>query len=167
MREASAFRELYRRSSRSVFGVVMAVVRDPALSEEVVQEVFLEVWLNASSFDHVRGRGLSWIQMIARRRGIDCVRASQASRDRDRRAGAQDLGVPYDTATELVGVSDDLRQLRHALLDLTARERHVVELVHLQGHSHKEAALVLGVATGTIKSRMHRAMSTLRSALVC
>ena len=86
--DTPAFELLYDRVASSVFGVVRRVLRDPAQSEEVTQEVLVEVWRTATRFDADRGSASTWIHTMAHRRAIDRVRASQASHDRDQRVAA-------------------------------------------------------------------------------
>ena len=83
--DGPAFEELYDRIANTVFGVIRRVLRDPAQSEEVAQEVLIEVWRSAASFDPDRGSAMTWILTMAHRRAIDRVRSAQASTDRDER----------------------------------------------------------------------------------
>ncbi|MBN9172657.1 MAG: RNA polymerase subunit sigma, partial [Microbacterium sp.] len=91
--DRAAFAELYDTLSSRVFGLILRVLVDRSQSEEVLQEVFLELWQSASRFAPNRGQGRTWVLTIAHRRAVDRVRASQASTDRDVRAGFRDLGV--------------------------------------------------------------------------
>ena len=94
--EGLAFELLYDRVAGSVFGVIRRVLRDPAQSEEVAQEVLVEVWRTAARFDGDRGSASTWIHTMAHRRAIDRVRASQASHDREERVAVRDHVPPYD-----------------------------------------------------------------------
>ncbi|MBP2414236.1 RNA polymerase sigma factor (sigma-70 family) [Arthrobacter stackebrandtii] len=87
--DEAAFAELYDAVAPRVFGLVRRVVRDPAQSQEVTQEVFLDIWTQAARFDADRGKAMAWILVIAHRRAVDRVRASQASRDRDLRQASR------------------------------------------------------------------------------
>src|SRR6187431_1539014 len=91
--DQSAFADLYDLISPRVFGLILRVLVDRAQSEEVLQEVFLEVWQSAGRFAPNRGQGRSWILTIAHRRAVDRVRSAQASTDRDVRAGFRDMDV--------------------------------------------------------------------------
>jgi RNA polymerase sigma-70 factor (ECF subfamily) len=161
--DPAAFARVHARTGVSVSRVVYGLLRDPSQAEEVVQEVFLEVWLTANKFTPARGPALAWMHTIAKRRAIDRIRASQASRDRDVRIGLREIVVPYDVVSETVHLREEhLRFL--SLLDLLpSNERQVVDLVYLQGRSHSEVAEQLGVAAGTVKSRLHRARARLRA----
>ena len=100
--DQAAFARMYDLLSPRVFGLILRVLVDRSQSEEVLQEVFLEVWQSADRFAPNRGQGRSWILTIAHRRAVDRVRSAQASTDRDVRAGFRDLEVPHDGVAEQV-----------------------------------------------------------------
>nr|BFF12381.1 hypothetical protein GCM10025699_36840 [Microbacterium flavescens] len=100
--DQAAFGRLYDMLSPRAFGLIVRVLVDRSQSEEVLQEVFLEVWQSASRFAPNRGQGRSWVLTIAHRRAVDRVRASQASTNRDVRAGFRDLEVAHDGVAEQV-----------------------------------------------------------------
>src|SRR6476660_5616797 len=85
--DETAFAELYDAVSSRLYGMVRRVVRDPAQSEEVAQEVFLDIWRQSARFDPARGSALSWMLTIAHRKAVDRVRSAEASRQRDDRYG--------------------------------------------------------------------------------
>ena len=89
-----AFDQLYGLTAPRLFGLIRRVVRDAAQSEEVGQEVFLEIWETAARFDPAKGRGIGWIFTMAHRRAVDRVRASQSSRDRDLRIDVRACALP-------------------------------------------------------------------------
>jgi RNA polymerase sigma-70 factor (ECF subfamily) len=92
--DEQAFAELYQRLAAAVFGLVSKVVRNPAQSEEVTQEVFVELWRTAARFDPGRGTARSWIMTCAHRRAVDRVRSAERSARRDDLAGRRDQGRP-------------------------------------------------------------------------
>src|SRR5690242_8841941 len=98
--DQASFARLYDMLSPRVFGLILRVLVDRAQSEEVLQEVFLEIWQSASRFAPNRGQGRSWVLTIAHRRAVDRVRSAQASTDRDVRAGLRDLDVAHDGVAE-------------------------------------------------------------------
>ena len=97
-----AFAELYDTLSSRVFGLILRVLVNRSQSEEVLQEVFLEIWQSATKFAPNKGQGRTWVMTIAHRRAVDRVRASQSSADRDVRAGFRDIGVAHDSVAETV-----------------------------------------------------------------
>lgn len=155
-----AFRELYRQTSGRVFGIVTKVVRDPRLSEDVTQEVFLEIWNKARSYDPVRGSGLGWMLMLGHRRAVDRVRCEQRqSRFRGLEA------APFDVVSETVEQHLDSGNVQHALNHLTPDQRNVVDLAFYRGLTHRQVADHLDIPLGTMKTRLRRALISLRSLL--
>src|SRR4029453_4300349 len=103
--DEQAFAELYQRVAAAVFGLVSKVVRNPAQSEEVTQEVFVELWRTAPRFALARGTARSWIMTCAHRRAVDRVRSAESAARRDDLAGRRDQGRPYDEVVEQVEAS--------------------------------------------------------------
>lgn len=163
--DQEAFAALYDRLAPSVLGVVRGVVRDPAQSEEVAQEVLVEVWKQASRFDEERGSARTWILTIAHRRAVDRVRSEQAHRNRDERIGRRDRQRPFDEVAERVETRLEHRAVREALDSLTDLQREAVELAYYRGLTYREVAELLDTPLGTIKTRMRDGMIRLRDSL--
>ena len=144
---------------------MLAVVRDPAIAEEVTQEVYVETWRLATRFDAERGSATSWVATIARRRAIDRVRSVEASRRRDDDAAKGDVAAPFDEVSE--AVSDDLERqsVRRALDALTDTQREAVQLAYFDGLTYRQVATTLGIPEGTAKTRIRDGLSRLRDAL--
>src|SRR6188472_205290 len=121
--DQSAFADLYDMVSSRVFGLILRVLVDRAQSEEVLQEVFLEVWQSAGRFAPNRGQGRSWILTIAHRRAVDRVRSAQASTDRDAKIGTRDLDVAYDRVAEQVELKIEGERVAAALSSLPEAQR--------------------------------------------
>jgi RNA polymerase sigma-70 factor (ECF subfamily) len=159
----AAFAALYDALAATVYGVVKRVVRDPAQSEEVTQEVFVEMWRSASRFDDRRGSVRAWAVMIAHRRAVDRVRSEQAHRDRQERdalvATAADP-TPEDRAV----AGEESAWAVAALAMLTPTQREVLELAFYDGFTHVQIAERLGVALGTVKTRIRDGLIRLRAA---
>lgn len=162
--DQAAFGELYDELAPMVHGVVLKVVRDPAMSEEVTQEVFVELWRLAARFDGTKGTARSWAATLAHRRAIDRVRSEQASRDRNDR-DAQRAVAPHDVVAAEVETTLDVARVRRALAQLSDLQREAVELAYFGGHTYREVAVLLGVAEGTVKSRIRDGLIRLRDEL--
>ena len=108
--DAAAFDAVFEQLGPSVYGVVKRVIRDPAQSEEVTQEVMLEVWRTAAKFDAERGSATSWVMTLAHGRAVDRVRSVQKDSERVRRTAAAD--IPYDMVTEAVESSLERERVR-------------------------------------------------------
>lgn len=160
-----AFASLYDMMSARVFGLILRVVIDRAQSEEVLQEVFLEAWQSAASFDKDRGRARSWLLTIAHRRAIDRVRASQASRQRDLAAGARELFESRPGIDDEVVLLVESEQARAALQGLPEPQRRAIVLAYFGGYSQSEIAALLDTPLGTIKTRIRDGLSRLRTEL--
>ncbi|GAA4480006.1 ECF RNA polymerase sigma factor SigK [Microbacterium panaciterrae] len=158
-----AFAELYDMLSSRVFGLVLRVLVNRAQSEEVLQEVFLEIWQTASRFDSDRGRGRTWILTIAHRRAVDRVRASQSSADRDARVGARDLDVAHDSVAEQAELSIEADRVVDALSALPNAQREALVLAYYGGYSQSEIATLTGSPLGTVKTRMRDGLTRLRA----
>ena len=161
--DGPAFAALYGLTARRVHGVVRRLLVDSAQSEEVVQEVFLEVWLGAGTYCRDRATAFGWMCMIARRRAIDRVRASQASRLRDARVGGGAWTPPGDEPGDALDVRAAHSRAMAALERLTGLQREAVELVYCQQLSAGEAALRLRVSPGVVRSRARDGIIRLRS----
>jgi RNA polymerase sigma-70 factor (ECF subfamily) len=163
--DKAAFAELYDRSAPRVFGLVKRLLRDHAQSEEVTQEIFLEIWQSATRYDHGKGSAVAWMLTMAHRRAVDRVRASQASRDRDVRIGIRDFAAEYDSVAENVEVKIESERVKEAMKRLTELQRQAVQLAYFGGYSHSEVASMLSVPIGTVKTRLRDGMIRLRDEL--
>lgn len=161
----AAFRELYELLAPRVHGLIRRTLVDDGQSQEVTQDVFLEVWRSASRFDASRGSALSWIMMTAHARAVDRVRASQTSRDRDRRIGLRDREVHFDPVSEAGEVSIESARVTAAMGRLTAIQRDALSMTYFDGLSGPELAARLQIPASTLKSRLRDALTRLRDEL--
>ncbi|KJL49402.1 ECF RNA polymerase sigma factor SigK [Microbacterium hydrocarbonoxydans] len=158
-----AFAELYDSLSSRVFGLILRVLVNRSQSEEVLQEVFLEIWQSADRFAPNKGQGRSWVMTIAHRRAVDRVRASQSSADRDVRAGLKDIGVAHDSVAEQVELGIEGEKVVEALSGLSEPQREAIVLAYYGGYSQNEIAVLVGAPLGTVKTRMRDGLIRLRS----
>ncbi|MGN6610327.1 MAG: ECF RNA polymerase sigma factor SigK [Angustibacter sp.] len=163
--DEAAFEALFRRTAGPVIGVVRRVLRDPAQSEEVAQEVMVEVWRTATRFDPSRGSATTWIMTMAHARAVDRVRSAQASRDRDERVGRRDSVREYDEVAEEVEVRLEQQAVRSCLGGLTELQRESVQLAYYGGYTYREVAELLDVPLGTVKTRLRDGLIRLRDCL--
>lgn len=164
--DESAFADLYDALAPLLHGIVLKVVRDPAQSEEVTQEAFVELWRLAPRYDASRGSVRAWATTVAHRRAIDRVRSEQASRRRGERESEQRSVEQHshDVADHVVAGLEATR-VRKALERLTAIQRQAIELAYFGGHSYRDVAVLMDVAEGTIKTRIRDGMIRLRDEL--
>lgn len=163
--DEAAFSVLVQRVRPQALRVATGVVRDPAMAEEVTQEVLTEVWLKADRFDPTRGNVSGWISTLARRRAVDRVRSEQAGRNRDDRVARRDQERDVDVVAEEVEIRLEHWQVRRALAGLSERQREAIELAYFGGHTYRDVARVLGIPEGTAKSRLRDGLLRLREAL--
>jgi len=160
--DQTAFAQLYDMLSARVFGLILRVLVNRAHSEEVLQEVFLEVWQSAASFAPNRGQGRSWIMTIAHRRAVDRVRSAQSSADRDEKVGLRELNTPQDGVAEQVELRIESRRVARALEKLPDPQREALTLAYFGGYSQSEIAALVASPLGTIKTRMRDGLTRLR-----
>ena len=161
----TAFAQLYDAVAARVHGLVLRVVRDQAQSEEVTQEVFLDIWRTSARFDPALGSAIGWILTIAHRKAVDRVRSAQASTNRDEAYGSRNQDRDFDITSETVERRLDAQRVRHALSSLTETQRGAVELAYFGGYTHTEVAGLLGVPLGTAKTRIRDGLIRLRDTL--
>jgi len=163
--DRAAFAALYDATASRVFGLVKRLLRDHAQSEEVTQEVFLEIWQTAARYDPTKGGAMAWMLTMTHRRAVDRVRASQASRDRDVRIGIRDHAPAFDSVVENVEVRIESERVKEAMMRLTELQRQAVQLAYFGGFSHREVSAMLRVPVGTVKTRLRDGMIRLRDEL--
>ena len=163
--DEAAFRSLYDLVAGAVYGLVTRVLRDPAQSEEVAQEVLVEVWRMAARFDADKGSGKTWILTMAHRRAVDRVRSAQSSTDRDQAFGARNQEREHDSVSAEVEHRLERKQVQRALEELTPLQRSAVELAYYKGYTHAEVAKTLEIPLGTAKTRLREGIIHLRDAL--
>jgi RNA polymerase sigma-70 factor (ECF subfamily) len=163
--DKAAFEVVYDQMAGPVYGLILKVLRDPAQSEEVAQEVLLEVWRSASRFDPGRGGAKTWILTIAHRRAVDRVRSESAAAERERRSPTVAEPPPGDEVAETVTASLEAERVRRCLGGLTELQREAVTLAFYKGYTHPQVAAQLDVALGTIKTRIRDGLIRLRDCL--
>jgi RNA polymerase sigma-70 factor, ECF subfamily len=161
--DQDAYAAVYDRTAGQVLGLVRTVVRDPAQSEEVAQEVLLDVWRSASRYDAQLGSAKAWVMTLAHRRAVDRVRSEQKAAERELRVASS--AVAYDEVAEAVETRLDRERVRRCLGSLTELQRESVTLAYYGGYTYREVAGLLGVAVGTVKTRMRDGLIRLRDCL--
>ncbi|GAB2854930.1 sigma-70 family RNA polymerase sigma factor [Actinocorallia aurea] len=161
--DRKAFEELYGLVAGPVYGTVLRVVRDRAQSEEIAQEVLVQIWRQAARYDPAKGRPMTWALTLAHRRAVDRVRSADAAADRERRAHLPDRD--HDHVAEEVEDRLEHERVRRCLDGLTPLQRETVTLAYYSGYTHPEVAELLDVPLGTVKTRMRDALIRLRDCL--
>jgi RNA polymerase sigma-70 factor (ECF subfamily) len=174
--DRAAFATLYDRTSAHLFAVILRIHRDRAQAEDILQEVYVNVWRSAHSFDAAQSQPLTWLTSIARNRAIDSLRRAQTQPQiqpapTSGGTDVEDTDV-YDTVVddragplELLSRATDARALSHCMQSLSAQQRQSVALAFYDGLSHAEVAEQLQQPLGTVKSWVRRALISLKSCL--
>lgn len=168
-----AYATLYQRTSAHLFGVVLRINRDRAQAEDILQEVYINVWRAASGFDAAQSQPLTWLTSIARNRAIDSLRRQQAQPQMQANPAPQDEDndVYAQMADERPGPLDlltraaDARALGACMETLGAPQRQSVALAFFDGLSHAEVAQQMREPLGTVKSWVRRALLSLKACL--
>jgi RNA polymerase sigma-70 factor (ECF subfamily) len=161
--DRDAFEAVCHLVDAGVYTAVLRVVRDPSQSEEVAQDVLVEVWRIASRFDPAKGSAMAWVMMIAHRRAVDRVRSAQRSAERELRNAHPP--VAYDEVAETVEARLERARVRQCLGSLTDLQRESITLAYYGGYSYRQVAELLGVAAGTVSTRMRDGLARLRNCL--
>jgi RNA polymerase sigma-70 factor, ECF subfamily len=165
-RDVDAFEQLYDRHSRIVYTLVLRIVQQASTAEEVVQDVFLQLWRNAAQYDARRGPFAPWLMTLARNRALDHLRL-KSERQRRREAQTEEL-PPVVSAPQFEQALDQKRraeQVRALMGSLNAQQRRAIELAYFEGLSHSEIAEALKEPLGTVKSWIRNGLLRLKEGL--
>ncbi|MGO4633098.1 ECF RNA polymerase sigma factor SigK [Streptomyces sp. 2RAF24] len=163
--DKQAFTALYDTLTPLVFGIVVKVVRDRAQSEEVTQEVMIDLWRQAARYRPEAGAVTAWAAAIAHRRAVDRVRSAQAASDREHAQAAREHTTAYDEVAEQVETRLESEQVRRCVRGLTELQRQAVTLAYYQGLTYREVAETLRTPLPTIETRMRDGLIRLRDCM--
>jgi RNA polymerase sigma-70 factor, ECF subfamily len=165
-RDVSAFEQLYDRHSRLVYALVLRILQQATTAEEVVQDVFLQLWRNSAQYDVSRGPFVPWLLAMARNRALDQLRLKS---ERQRRREYQtDQLPPVVAISDFEGSLDEKRQatrVRALMASLNPQQRRAIELAYFEGLSHSEIANALREPLGTVKSWIRNGLLRLKEGL--
>jgi RNA polymerase sigma-70 factor (ECF subfamily) len=159
--DRQAMGELYDRYSSLIYSVALRVLSDSGAAEDILQEVFMQLWRRPAAFDAARGSLPAWLAVIARNRAIDAIRKRKPE------ANIEDVIVSVEP--DLAGEAERKRaaeQIRRTLDQMPDLQRSALEMAFFEGLTHLEIAAKTGTPLGTIKTRIRTALTNLRTALV-
>ncbi|MFE2728789.1 ECF RNA polymerase sigma factor SigK [Kitasatospora sp. NPDC059327] len=160
-----AYRTLYRALTGRVLGVVRRILRDQAQSEEVAQEVMLEVWRSAARYRPERGGVAAWVLTMAHHRAVDRVRRSEAETAREEKAAASSQERAFDEVSEQIENRLERERVRRCLGRLTDLQRQSLVLAYYRGLTYAQVADLLETPLSTVKTRMRDGLVRLRDCL--
>jgi RNA polymerase sigma-70 factor, ECF subfamily len=161
--DAEALAELYDQLSGSVYGLARRVVRDPSRAEDVLQEVFLEVWRKAARFDRSLGKARTWVMTITHRRAVDAVRRNESAKRADLQTAPDQTSL--DEPGDALIQAEEHGAVRACLETLTELQLESVRLAYFNGYTYNEVATLLAKPLPTIKTRMRDGLIRLRDCL--
>jgi RNA polymerase sigma-70 factor (ECF subfamily) len=165
-KDVSAFEQLYDRHSRRVYALVLRILQQAGTAEEVVQDVFLQLWRNSAQYDESRGPFVPWLFALARNRALDTLRLKS---ERQRRKEDQTEELPsVAVAPEYEKALDEKRRaekVRSVMSSLSPQQKHAIELAYFEGLSHTEIAAALKEPLGTVKSWIRNGLIRLKQEL--
>jgi RNA polymerase sigma-70 factor (ECF subfamily) len=165
-RDVDAFEQLYDRHSRFVYALVLRIVQQASTAEEVVQDVFLQLWRNASRYDARRGPFVPWLMAVARNRALDHLRL-KSERQRRREDQTEELPPVIDFPQFEKALDEKRRaeRVRAVMGSLNPQQKKVIELAYFEGLSHTEIAETLKEPLGTVKSWIRNGLLRLKEGL--
>ena len=164
--DQSALATLYDETNRLAYGLILRVLGDASVAEEVLLDVYTQIWRQAANYDTGRGSPIAWLMTIARTRAIDRLRSGWQDRQRKEPLDLlNDRETSVASPEEATVASERQKFVRAALSSLTPEQREVIELAYYGGLSHSEIALKLNQPLGTVKTRTRLGMMKLREAL--
>jgi RNA polymerase sigma-70 factor, ECF subfamily len=158
-KEESALAALYDRYSGLVFAEAMRILRDNGAAEEILQDIFYQVWRTAEKFDPARGSLPGWLMVVTRNRAISRLRRSGSRSDEELDQNAVSVSINLENAASQKQMIDRLKSVMSAMPD---SQRQAIELAFFEGLTHSEIAAKTGEPLGTIKTRIRSALEVLR-----
>lgn len=160
--DREAIRLIFQHYRAALFGIICRIVEDEDMAEDLLQDALVKIWRNGPRYDSTKGRLFTWLLNICRNTAID-HRRSKAFKAKGKIQDIENIvsetdssGPAYETATDGIGLPEMVKRL-------APEHRELIHLVYFQGHTHQEAAKALDLPLGTVKSRVRKALMTLRT----
>ena len=164
-KDAAALDAFYTRYNRIAFSLVLRIAGNREDAEDVLTDVFWQVWQQAARYDSSRGKPIAWLLTIARTRAIDCVRSTSRQQNRTEELDPEKSPSTAPSEQDIFVLADTRKAVREALQTLPEQQRIALEMAYFQGMSHTEIAAGLRQPLGTIKDRIRNGMLHLRKRL--
>lgn len=172
-KQPEALSTLYDRFSKLLYGIILTVVRDSDDAEDILQEVFIQIWRSAHTYQGALGTPKTWLVRLAHNRAIDLLRSKRYKQKKSEVQSFGDGEQEIPTPADLIANTTWQETLQHekrgyistALSQLPQEQRSLIDLAFLQGYTHHEIAEKTGIPLGTVKTRIRAGMQCLRSHL--
>lgn len=156
--ESAAFTYLYDNYSHSLYAIVLNIVNDHEIANDVLQETFVKIWRQISTYDQGKGRLYTWMLNVARNASIDKLRSKGFRQEKQNQELSENV---YQNAVD-AGLNIDKLGLRKLVHQLKQDQKELIELAYFQGYTQEEMSQVLQIPLGTVKTRMRAALVELR-----
>ena len=158
-RDAKAFSYLYEKYSGALLGIISQILEDNSITNDVLQEVFINIWRKIESYDPLKGRLFTWMLNIARNASIDVLRSKTYQNNRNNQEISETFSSGYATMNvDEIGLKKVLEQLK-------SEHRILIELAYFKGYTHEEISEIEDIPLGTVKTRIRNALLQLREQL--
>lgn len=163
-KDIKAFEFLYNNYKKSLLGVIFTIVKDDAIAEEILQDVFIKAWQNANTYDSGKGRFFTWMLNISRNAAIDKTRSknfknSKKNQSTDNFVDILETYDNLDATTNSIGIKKFVKKL-------TEKCKEVINLLYFKGYTQKETSEALKIPIGTVKTRNRNCINELRNMIV-
>ncbi|HEX6181761.1 MAG TPA: sigma-70 family RNA polymerase sigma factor [Chitinophagaceae bacterium] len=160
-RDNRAFSYLYEHYSSALYGIILPIVQEAEVANDILQEVFLNIWRKIETYDPTKGRLFTWMLNIARNASIDTLRSRSFQNSRKNQPISENVNWGRNVQMQDI----DNIGLKKILQNLKDEQRTLVELAYFKGYTHEEIASLVGIPLGTVKTRIRAALIQLRNYL--
>lgn len=162
-KDIKAFERLYEMYSQSISGAIYNIIKDEALTQELLQDTFVKAWNNATTYSADKGRFFTWLMRIARNASFDLLRSKAYKNSRKNTTSeifseVLEAGDNLDSRTDTIGLKDFITRLNQKC-------KTIIDLIYFKGYSQKETSEQLEIPLGTVKTRSRKCLSDLRALL--
>ena len=163
--DESALSSFYEATASRAYGVVLRIVNDEALSEDIVTDVYFEIWQKASAYDSGRGRPVTWLLTVCRNRALDEYRRRSSRRRTEQSAAALDVANDVVQPDSLLEATEQGHAVHEVLATMKPDQRQMIALAFFRGYTHQQIADYTRTPLGTVKSGIRRALQMLQARL--
>lgn len=163
--DREAFTAFYELTSKRVYGLVRRIIVDAELAQDITQDIYVMVWLEARKYDPGAGSAMAWLMTIAHRRAVDRVRREQAGTNREVRWGIKNQDIEYDVVAETVTDRMEEQDVARCLRSLSRLQREAITLAYYDGLTYREVGARLSCPLPTVKSRIRDGLKQLRTCM--